>query len=117
MCLVINDAKKIDKLPKSSKGTVQRGLAYEVFRKEIDTLYDDGATQQGEVKKRSLSAIEDFLTGLIIDVMGSSRKRTDSLDKTTDLFSWGVDSLMATRIRSGILKVSFDHWLQQIKGC
>jgi len=101
MCLVV---KKIGLLPKSSKGTVQRGLAYEVFRKEIERLYDNPIEQYAG-EKRSLLEIEDCLHGLIMEVMGSSRKVV-SLDRITDLFSWGVDSLMATRIRSGIHRVS-----------
>lgn len=90
-------------LPKSSKGTVQRGVAYDVFREEIDALYTTGSGTE-EILKRAAEEIEQYLHDTIQTVAGPRRKALD-LDRTTDLFSWGVDSLMATRIRTAIQRV------------
>ena len=116
MCLVVNDPVKIELLPKSSKGTIQRGLAYEAFRNEIQRLYDDiGWNGRYAVETRSLSEIENCVKGLIMDAaMGTTRKvEASSLHGTTDLFAWGVDSLMASRIRSGIQRVGVGHLLRR----
>lgn len=100
MCLVIVGYAK--QLPKSSKGTVQRGSAYEVFANEIDALY---AGQADSKPKRSLEEVQEGLRRLILDVAGE-KKRNLPLSLEADLFNWGVDSLMATRIRAGIMRVS-----------
>lgn len=101
MCLVIESTDK--QLPKSSKGTIQRGVAYDLFKDEIKGLF--GVGQQGEIEKRSAEEIEEVLNRIIKGVVGSKLKVV-ALGRETDLFSWGVDSLMATRIRAGILKVN-----------
>ena len=105
MCLIVDRPDKVKALPKSSKGTIQRGLAYDIFRQEIEILYSTRPSGDAEIEKRNLADIESFLHQLILDVAKSSRK-AGFLGNTTDLFSWGVDSLMATRIRSGIQRVS-----------
>jgi hypothetical protein len=85
-------------MPKSSKGTIQRGVAYQTYKLEIDTLYAANADSRGqENDKKSLEAIK---------VVGEKCK-VDELKDETDLFTWGVDSLMATRIRGGLQKVSY----------
>jgi hypothetical protein len=48
MCLVVTDAQKAACLPKSSKGTIQRGLAYDVFQAEIERVYDEGSSEGTE---------------------------------------------------------------------
>lgn len=105
MCLIVDVSKTAKRLPKSSKGTIQRGLAYEVFADEIKQLYTSDSIEQGGAPKRSLPEIEAVVKELITDVAGA-RSKVDSLHHSTDLFSWGVDSLMATRIRAAILRVS-----------
>lgn len=109
MCLVITDMDKAKLLPKSSKGTIQRGLAYEVFREEIETIYKGGNTSSGtaeHIEKRNVAEIEDVLLNLIKEIMGDKRKPIRDLNRQNDLFAWGVDSLIATRIRSAIIRVS-----------
>ena len=104
MCVLVNTGDGAKTLPKSSKGTIQRGVAYEVFKDEIEALY--GASSSSEtVKKRTLEEIEQYLLETIKGVAGMRRK-TVPLDRTTDLFSWGVDSLMASRIRTAAQRVS-----------
>ncbi|WRT66055.1 uncharacterized protein IL334_003007 [Kwoniella shivajii] len=99
MCLIVKDREKM--LPKSSKGTVQRGLAYDVFGDEIYQLYN--GDYEGSMEKRSLSEIARLIKGLIEDI-ASSKLKAAALHSTTDLFNWGVDSLLATRVRSALQK-------------
>ncbi|KAK4686150.1 hypothetical protein P7C73_g3978, partial [Tremellales sp. Uapishka_1] len=96
MCLIVPSGKD---LPKSSKGTVQRGLAYERFALEIERLYasTDGEGA-GENPVRNLGEIEEVIAGLVRRVAGKP------VERETDLFSWGVNSLMAIRIRAGMQK-------------
>jgi acyl-CoA synthetase (AMP-forming)/AMP-acid ligase II len=103
MCKVITDTDKV--LPKSSKGTVQRGMAYEAFKNEIEELYN-GRTEK-VIGKKSLVEIEEVVRDIVLSISGMKGELT----RDTDLFSWGVNSLMATRIRAGILKVNIIRFL------
>ena len=106
MCLVVTNSSRLDAMPKSSKGTIQRGVAYETYKEEITTLYAANAGSNGQDKeKKSLEKIKEFVRDLIVKVSGEKCK-VDELEGETDLFTWGVNSLMATRIRGGLQKVS-----------
>lgn len=100
MCKIIVSNDK--QLPKSSKGTIQRGSAYEVFASEINALY---AGESDSKSRRSLAGVQEELRKMILDIAGE-KKRSLPLSLDTDLFNWGVDSLMATRVRAGIMRVS-----------
>lgn len=105
MCTIITDPVLISRLPKSSKGTIQRGVANDVYREEIERLYNGtGGSSGKDKKKRSLKEIETFVGDLVRKVAGDKSAKS-TLEGTTDLFSWGVDSLMATRIRTALQKV------------
>jgi hypothetical protein len=112
MCLIMPcEAEGGTTIPRSSKGTIQRGVAYEVFAEEIKRLHGDEGEATNSIsetvkEKRSIEEINTFLRDLILAVKGDSGGEATKLDKDTDLFSWGVNSLMATRIRGGIVKVS-----------
>nr|XP_019010654.1 uncharacterized protein I206_03956 [Kwoniella pini CBS 10737]OCF49435.1 hypothetical protein I206_03956 [Kwoniella pini CBS 10737] len=101
MCYVVNSTTKT--LPKSSKGTIQRGVAYDVFREEIDQLYQERGGQVETAPKRSLVGITIAVERIVKDAV-ASRLKVDTLGVENDLFSWGVDSLMATRIRTSLQK-------------
>lgn len=92
-------------LPKSSKGTVQRGLAYGAFKAEIEAIYTVDPARVAEQSKRSREEIRTIVRKIVGDVT-KSKVKSGTLEVETDLFSWGVDSLMATRIRGGLKKVS-----------
>lgn len=112
MCIVTDGSKA---LPKSSKGTIQRGVAYEVFKEEIDAMYGAGSTDTAPgAKKRDLREIEDYLLQTIKRVAGSGSRRKIPLDRETDLFNWGVDSLMATRIRTAAQRVSCGSFARRV---
>ncbi|OCF34514.1 hypothetical protein I316_03555 [Kwoniella heveanensis BCC8398] len=104
MCSIVTDKTKA--LPKSSKGTVQRGVAYDVFKAEIEKLYEAsaGGNEQTLIEERSKEEIARHIQAVISDV-AASRLKVDGLKEDTDLFSWGLDSLMATRVRSSMQKV------------
>jgi len=105
MCAII-DISSGKELPKSSKGTIQRGVANEVFKEEIQALYGGGEEQGGpDLPKRSVGEIAEEVERIIVGVV-QSKLKVEGLRMGTDLFSWGVDSLMATRIRNAMLKVS-----------
>ncbi|WWD02658.1 hypothetical protein V865_000698 [Kwoniella europaea PYCC6329] len=101
MCLVVSESTK--RLPKSSKGTTQRGVAYEVFREEINQLYNQQNGQGDDLPKRSTTEIREEVK-MIIENIAASKLRVDNLNENTDLFNWGVNSLMATRIRTNLQK-------------
>nr|XP_019007008.1 uncharacterized protein I203_00603 [Kwoniella mangroviensis CBS 8507]OCF70469.1 hypothetical protein I203_00603 [Kwoniella mangroviensis CBS 8507] len=101
MCLVVSESTK--RLPKSSKGTIQRGVAYEVFSEEINQLYDQQHGQGDYLPKRSVEDIREEVKK-IIENIAASQLRVENLNENTDLFNWGVNSLMATRIRTNLQK-------------
>ena len=109
MCKVVSDADRAAALPKSSKGTIQRGVAYEVFEREIKELYGEGANgdvDQGNIPRRTVGEITDAVRRLVREVgQGQGKCKLQELEDETDLFGWGVDSLMATRLRARISKV------------
>jgi hypothetical protein len=105
MCLSIG-TERAAQLPKSSKGTVQRGVANEVYKQEIDRLYNGTPTDDsgGPVAKRNADEICDFILDTVSSVAGERAQKTP-IELDTDLFSWGVNSVMATRIRTAMQKV------------
>jgi hypothetical protein len=107
MCLVIDNFERATALPKSSKGTVQRVSAYDTYRAEIDSLYGQ-TTQEGNAQpaRRGIDGVKQCVRDSIVSVISGQRKSQEALELNTDLFAWGVDSLMASRIRVALQKVS-----------
>jgi hypothetical protein len=105
MCLSIG-SERAAQLPKSSKGTIQRGVANEVYKEEIDRLYNGEATDDstGQIAKRDVDEIRDSVLKAVSSVAGERAQKTP-IELDTDLFSWGVNSVMATRIRTAMQKV------------
>jgi hypothetical protein len=105
MCLSI-ETERASQLPKSSKGTIQRGVANEVYKEEIDRLYNEAPPDDsaGLIAKRNADEIRDFILQTVSSVAGERAQKTP-IELDTDLFSWGVNSVMATRIRTAIQKV------------
>jgi hypothetical protein len=105
MCVSIG-TERAAQLPKSSKGTIQRGVANEVYKEEIDRLYNGAPTDDsaGSIAKRNADEIRDFIRETVSSVAGDRARKTP-IELDTDLFSWGVNSVMATRIRTAMQKV------------
>lgn len=111
MCLVIDSEKRINALPKSSKGTIQRGLAYEEFTPEIYRLYSSiapGDAASGSKQQLAGAELRQWLKDRVEDIVGRSDNReegNEELQEDSDLFSWGVDSVKAARLRFAIAQV------------
>jgi aryl carrier-like protein len=105
MCFVVVEQKRAEDLPKSSKGTIQRGVAYETYKDEIDRLYGDG--EGGQKLDVSGDELKSWLKDKVAEIIGDSKRYEDDiLDSQTDLFSWGVDSVKAARLRFAMMRVS-----------
>jgi hypothetical protein len=106
MCTIIG-TERAAQLPKSSKGTIQRGVANEVYKEEIDRLYSGGGYEDNSktLPKQDAADIRKFILETVVSVVGESSRKTP-VDLNTDLFNWGVNSVMATRIRTAMQKVS-----------
>lgn len=105
MCVVVSN-ERAAQLPKSSKGTIQRGVANEVYKEEIDRLYN-GVISEGssdQIPRRNTDEIRKLVLEIVTSVTGDKAGKAP-IELTTDLFSWGVNSVMATRIRTGLQKV------------
>lgn len=82
--------------------SILRPACYAKFKDLIDTIYKRFEREDVVVEKSRLSGIEleDYLYNTISAALGPTRSA--KLDKDVDLFSFGVDSLQATRIRNNI---------------
>lgn len=84
-------------LPKSSKGTILRGQAEEMFAAEIEKMYGkvvgDLPLEGADIPD---SKVMDELTNLFDDVLGRE------VSPTADLFAQGVDSVACAQLRKRI---------------
>lgn len=111
MCVILISAERIIALPKSSKGTIQRGLAYDEFTAEIDRLYsttEDGDAALDLKKQLEGEELKQWLMDRVHDIAGrvEHREGDDELHDDSDLFSWGIDSVKAARLRFVIAQAS-----------
>ncbi|KAG7527660.1 hypothetical protein FFLO_06707 [Filobasidium floriforme] len=105
MCLVISDPDRAAALPKSSKGTIQRGVAYDVYKDEIDAMYGESNGADGDKLDITGEELEKWLVDKVGEIMGDGKRyNQDVFDAETDLFSWGVDSVKAARLRFAMMK-------------
>ena len=85
----------------TDKGSLIRSAFNQDFQEVIDAMYDDEIEKQGDL---SLN-LEDLRAWLIIHIREIlPLERKDALHEETDVFSLGVDSLQASRIRSEIVR-------------
>lgn len=111
MCVILTSAERTKALPKSSKGTIQRGLAYDEFKPEIDRLYttaEDEDAASGSKKQLEGKELTQWLIDRVRDIAGLREHLAgdDELQEDSDLFSWGIDSVKAARLRFVIAQVS-----------
>lgn len=83
------------------QGSIIRAKVYDAFQDYIDRAYkllegNDGRSDSERVHVGSASDMEAYLLALVA---------RDGVDVDTDLFSAGIDSLQAGRIRSSIQRV------------
>ena len=97
MIAFVSDASE---LPKTSKGTVQKKKAEEVYSSIIEELYSPTkATSTSSQAKMSKDQLLDHLRAV---VLSSSQVKEQILNSDSDFFAIGVNSLQASRIRSQI---------------
>ena len=90
-------------------------MAYDVFADEIERLYAGlQGSDSGEARKRSLGKVERDIRDAILAV--APPKNGETLGTDADLFNWGVNSLMATRLQSTIAKVRY-RFLHRLRAC
>lgn len=92
--------------PKASKGSLQRGRAYEAFAIEIEEAYRSLGQSlpdlTGSVEKSKL--VGDDLLAFIRDKVAQTMGG-DELDLNEDLFSAGLNSLQSVRVRNMLQQV------------
>ncbi|ENH99159.1 hypothetical protein COCC4DRAFT_66695 [Bipolaris maydis ATCC 48331] len=86
--------------PRTDKGSVIRQAFYKEFATEIENAYDEAATSHGDLKTLTGSELENHLRSILIKHTPSAK----DVDRTTDLFSLGIDSLQSIQVRTDILK-------------
>ncbi|KAJ4420820.1 putative NRPS-like protein biosynthetic cluster [Gnomoniopsis sp. IMI 355080] len=83
-------------LPKSSKGTILRGQAEELFAADIEGMYADTGDPSYEGADIPDSKVMEELTNLFDNVLGRE------VSPTADLFAQGVDSVACAKLRKRI---------------
>lgn len=95
----------VQRIPRTDKGNIIRAAFYRDFASVIDVVYK---AQVSSIEKVVLER-EELLSFLRSEIKYSlSADRQIKLEDDMDLFSLGVDSLQASRIRSAILKKGID---------
>ena len=88
----------------ATKMSILRPACYKKFAPIIDAIYDRFERGTGQPKRdiSDKAKMEAFLEETIVTALGE--KASSGLTSSTDLFSYGVDSLQATRVRNVISK-------------
>lgn len=93
-------------IPKADKGSFIRRKVYAEFKAQIDGVYSalEGDSVD-EADKKDVGSLEDMETTLF-ELVKSVAGGDEGLTKDTDLFSYGLDSLAAGRIRNALQRAS-----------
>lgn len=96
-------------LPRASKGTVMRHLAYKLYAEEIEALYNAFQDTPGDVTLPELTNAEDLaaVKKFIHEVVYTILKK-ESLHDDEDLFVQGLDSLQTMQLVNS-LKLALGH--------
>ncbi|TNY17771.1 L-aminoadipate-semialdehyde dehydrogenase [Rhodotorula diobovata] len=86
-------------IPRADKGSFIRRKVYAEFKDVIDCAYSD--LEGGSGGSRAVGALGEMRSH-IRELIASIAKSSDGLEDDTDLFSYGLDSLAATRIRNAL---------------
>ena len=91
-------------IPVATKLSILRPACYKKFSGIINEIYDRFERGTGAPKRdiNDKAEMEEFLKDTILGALGE--KAVPGLESDTDLFSFGVDSLQATRVRNVISK-------------
>ncbi|TYJ58239.1 hypothetical protein B9479_001064 [Cryptococcus floricola] len=100
-------------IPVATKMSIIRPACYRKFADLIDSIYERFERGSGEPKKfiTTKPELESFLTSIILSTISDKKTQAPGkedvsaeLGVDTDLFSFGIDSLQATRIKNVITK-------------
>ena len=86
-------------IPHTDKGSVIRAQAYKIFEREIEESYTHIEDADEGIAVLDLPGTIDYLLGLGREILGPHMSSADE-----DLFSLGLNSLQAIRMRGMILK-------------
>jgi acyl-CoA synthetase (AMP-forming)/AMP-acid ligase II len=102
--MVVILPKDVEPLPKSSKGTLLRNVAYERLGKQINAVYNIGfSTTDGDVLTQNSSKREVLkVVRKVVQTVAGGRQE---LGDDSDFYRHGVDSALCTRIRGRLQKV------------
>lgn len=89
-------------LPRSSKGTLMRGVAEKMLAEEIDALYDTSPASEGVSKASNGPISWEYATKMVLKAVKQVLRDDQDLDPEDDFYTHGVDSLMCTRIRASL---------------
>ncbi|KAK3631936.1 hypothetical protein LTR56_012409 [Elasticomyces elasticus] len=87
-------------LEKSSKGTLLRGAVEKRFAAEIESAYEEKDNEAGAEE-----VDDDDLPAVISDMVIAVKGRRGKLTETTDLFSFGVDSVAGMQVRGKLRRL------------
>ncbi|CDZ97946.1 Non-ribosomal peptide synthetase/alpha-aminoadipate reductase and related enzymes [Phaffia rhodozyma] len=97
------------KFPRASKGSLQRGMTYQLFEKEIERAYrsfesgeEESDNEDGKWKEGT--DLLAFVKKVIEASCGVSNSQENGFGFDEDLFAAGVNSLQSTRIRNSLQK-------------
>jgi thioester reductase-like protein len=103
--------KDAEKVRKTDKGNIIRAAFYKDLGAAIDAVYEYTKVPAAKIRLEG----QDLLSFLRSETTASlSEDQQYKLNNDTDLFSLGIDSLQASRIRSAILKKGIDTAEQTI---
>ncbi len=106
MCEIVSDAARAATLPKSSKGTIQRGVAYDVYKHEIEAFYAGPVNDRRSADPVQADNVVAYLLEAVAGMTNTRSGRPGKpLESSTDLFNYGVDSVKAARLRLQLIKV------------
>jgi hypothetical protein len=93
--------------PKSSKGTLQRGRAYEAYAEQIEQAYQKLGSSSDKSNEGGLALfgqqLIDFIKEIVKENLGFAEAE---LKEDSDLFAEGLNSLQSVRIRNKLQSVS-----------
>ncbi|KAJ7918788.1 L-aminoadipate-semialdehyde dehydrogenase [Mycena leptocephala] len=94
-------------IPIATKMSILRPACYAKFKDIIEGVYERFEQEGDEASKLRLAKpeLEEFILNAIVKALGPAKSA--NIDRTVDLFAFGVDSLQGTRIRNVCQKELF----------
>lgn len=90
-------------VPVATKMSILRPACYRQFAPIIDSVYQRFESADSAEKRRIDD--QDEMEGYLLELLGRTLgDRGQGIERDTDLFAFGVDSLMATRVRNTVQK-------------